>query len=328
MDNNQADQDEYIVKIRETSTNGHFETILNNLTVEENNEPNLIKHSPYYIVEDLTVPKLKDSTQFSVLSLNTQSINAKIDELLIMLTTIREQNIQFDAICIQETWLDSTSDASFVQIPGYNCISQGKYCSGHGGLITYVKEDFSYKILDNLHEKSQIWEGLFIEIDTQANEPNLIIGNIYKPPKNQKTVENTRIFTTEFGQVLEKLESTKGNIIIAGDYNLNLLEINEKQYIAEFYEKMLQYTFYPAITLPTRTNPMNNKGSLIDNFYCKLTDSSTQCTAGILYTKVSDHLPYFISVKLSGIKIKAPPKTAKQKVNVTKVMVAFKEETA
>ena len=73
---------------------------------------------------------------FSVLSLNCQSINAKLNNINIILNEILSKSkTQFSAICLQETWLSgSPPDVSHLQIPGYNLFVLGATCSSHGGL--------------------------------------------------------------------------------------------------------------------------------------------------------------------------------------------------
>ena len=50
------------------------------------------------------IPQKTDDT-FAVLSLNIQSIGAKFDSFLGFLSYLDENNIHFNAICLQETWL-------------------------------------------------------------------------------------------------------------------------------------------------------------------------------------------------------------------------------
>ena len=52
--------------------------------------------------------------EFCILSLNIQSLNAKFDELVILLHSLT--NCKFSAICIQETWLTDKSDLSLFKI--------------------------------------------------------------------------------------------------------------------------------------------------------------------------------------------------------------------
>ena len=47
----------------------------------DNNELQVIKHSSYYDIDHFKILVAEKSKHFSVLSLNIQSVNAKIDEL-------------------------------------------------------------------------------------------------------------------------------------------------------------------------------------------------------------------------------------------------------
>ncbi len=68
-------------------------------------------------------------------------------------------------------------------------------------------------------------------------------------------------------------------------------------------------SFYPKITLSTRLS--NNHATLIDNFFCKLTETTLDTTSGILIKKFSDYQPYFIL--LNNIQHKThKPKDIKQ----------------
>ena len=47
---------------------------------------------------------------------NIQSINAKFDQLRIILEGLERQNCEFSAICLQETWLSEASDISLLAL--------------------------------------------------------------------------------------------------------------------------------------------------------------------------------------------------------------------
>ena len=53
-------------------------------------------------------------------------------------------------------------------------------------------------------------------------------------------------------------------------------------------------SFFPKITFPTRFS--EHRGTLIDNFLCKLTNNFFEATAGIIVANISDHLPYFLCI--------------------------------
>ena len=83
---------------------------------------------------------MEKANNFTILSLNVQSLNAKFDQIQILISQLKSKHVQFNAICLQETWLTENSDLPLFQIPGYTLISQGAICSSHAGLAIYVQE--------------------------------------------------------------------------------------------------------------------------------------------------------------------------------------------
>ena len=71
----------------------------------------------------------------------------------------------------------------------------------------------------------------------------------------------------EFASILSHIDFKKSEAIIAGDFNINLLKINEKEYCSEFYDTLTGFSFLPKITFPTRFSSLI--GTLIDNLFCK-----------------------------------------------------------
>ena len=105
---------------------------------------NILQHSPYIDDKELPNVLLDKSDHFNILSLNIQSINAKFDQLQLMLRNLHEQNCEFSAICLQETWLSDSSDISHLLLDNYNLITQGERISSHSGLGIYLHKKFSY----------------------------------------------------------------------------------------------------------------------------------------------------------------------------------------
>ena len=90
---------------------------------DPNNEVKTFSCSPYFEIESLRPILSKYKANFSVLSLNIQSLNSKFDALL---SELNGNDIKIDAICLQETWLSTDQDASIFNIPGYQLITLGK----------------------------------------------------------------------------------------------------------------------------------------------------------------------------------------------------------
>ena len=181
-------------------------------------------------------------------------------------------------------------------------LSQGKICSGHGGLLIYISTRFHYKHL-SLYKKSDIWEGQFIELSGSQLERNIIIGNIYRPPRD--TNANYHTFIEELNPIFEFVNNKNCECSILGDFNIDLLKTNERPIFSEYLDNIISHNFFPEITLPTRFSL--RRGTLIDNALCKCTPNISDATAGIVSHTLSDHHHYFITFK----SIRAPPEKPK-----------------
>ena len=209
------DDDEMLMHFRGIEHNSLIH-ILNTIHDDQdtNDEaPVLIRHSSYYDDVKRMNELNNNRDKFNILSLNCESTNAKIDQIRLKLAQYKEGGCEFDAICLQETWLSEDSDKSLLGIEEYALIYLGKTCSTRGGLIIYLKENLKYKMLD-MSLKSNIWEGQFIEIygDSMCAK-KIILGNIYRPPRDIN--ENYRQLIDEFSTVLAKLERYHTDVIIA-----------------------------------------------------------------------------------------------------------------
>ena len=106
---------------------------------------------------------------------------------------------------MQECWISENDDLSQIQLEGYTCISQGKRCSSSGGLIIYADSRYKYELLD-ISNGYTGWEGQFIKISGNGISKEIIIGNIYRPPKDLN--EHYLSFINEFSQLLSRLQKT------------------------------------------------------------------------------------------------------------------------
>ena len=138
-------------------------------------ELDVMQLSSYYDDDSYKLFKYK-SDSFSILGLNCQCLNAKFDQISIMVQQLKSKDYEFDVICLQETWLSEDSDITLYQIQGYNLISQGKICSG---LAIYVSSKLNFDVI-NMNINYQIWEGQFIEISNMETNKLIIIGNVYR----------------------------------------------------------------------------------------------------------------------------------------------------
>ena len=115
---------------------------------EDNDENIEIFPCSHYVDRDNLTEYMKNNkNRFTILSLNCQSINAKFNEISLLVNSLTEANLPLSAICLQESWLKD-QNTTLYDIPNYNIISQKATCSKHGGLIIYLHKRFSFKMID------------------------------------------------------------------------------------------------------------------------------------------------------------------------------------
>lgn len=306
-----------------------MESLLDVLNTGEGNDglydemPTLFTHSPYFNHDQaIDFLKTKNNT-ISLLSLNCQSLQSKFDQLQVYLKILEESNCPFSVICLQETWLKDNFDISLLQLEGYNLISKASSCSAHGGVCMYIRGNLEYKIL-NINTNKDIYDSLFVEIvfDCDEIKKHVIIGNIYRPPRNN--AENYEGFNEDLEKVFLEFNRTK-DIALMGDFNIDLLKINERTYVKEFFETMTSSGFMPKITFPTRVT--DTTATLIDNNFTRTPNHFTKSSAGILNLKISDHKPIFVTLDHLVVQ-NENRKLIKIYTNTTSAKNKFKDEIA
>ena len=191
-----------------------------------------------YMSDDALMNSLTERKDiFKVLSLNCQSLYAKFDQLYVLIEKLRRNGNEFDAICLQETWIDDNMDTSLLHLPSYNLISKTKTTSLHGGLAIYIKNCYRYTTVLGEIDNFSTWEHQFIEIETDNNNATkIIIGNIYRLPR--ETNNDYKMFMDEMSQVLGHFQENARDVILFGDFNIDLLKISQKAKANNFFEIM------------------------------------------------------------------------------------------
>ena len=262
---------------------------------DSNDDSNFVsKDSRYYDPEYFDSSMEVHKNNLNILSLNCQSLRAKIDNIRILIENCNANANVIDLIVLQETWLNDTEDIGWLDIPGFTLLSKAKYVSNHGGLAIYVNELITYKEIST--QNSNIYEHqLFIFDAPGCNQP-FIVGNVYRPPR--EFAENYEQFNMECSEMLRKINSLGYPTILCGDFNINLLHVKTKSAVNEFLEIFMSNGYVPSITLPTRFAESHNSCSLLDNCFIKMTSALDTVRSCILLANISDHLPYFVSSKI------------------------------
>ena len=139
--------------------------------------------SPTYILDNFKLLAERHNKCFNILSTNIESINAKHSEIEAFMEELNLINFKFSLICFQECWLSENDEMCHLQLEGYQCIKQGKTCSNKGGLVMYLSKTFNYKLILSLNQFDN-WEGQFIKVTGGGLSKDIIIGNIYRPPRD------------------------------------------------------------------------------------------------------------------------------------------------
>ena len=276
-------------------TDKDLNEILRSFDDDPNNELRTYTDSPYITLDSLVTLSSKKTDQFSILDLNIQSLNSKFDAFTALLSYLEQKCIGFSAICLQETWLSDNHDTTVFNIPGYHLVHSGKSSSECGGLIIYVSDTYSFSV-KNVFRDSSLWEGLFIEVHGGPLESKLVIGNIYRPPKynnNNATVEN---FAHKITPIISSIAKSSCNIVISGDFNIDLLQINERVKYQKYFDMFVTNGLFPLITLPTREG--KHSATLIDQIFCKVKNFTDIDSSGILKSSLSDHYPCLASLDI------------------------------
>ena len=134
--------------------------------------------------------------------------------------------------------------------------------------------------------KSKQIESVAIEIIDKTHK-NTIVICIYKHP-NLSVAD----FNEDYLQhLLDKLSYERKNIILLGDFNIDLLHYETDYQTRNFLDKMYSNSLAPKITIPTRLT--THSKTLIDNFFDTNTDENSN--AGNLTSPISDHLAQFLT---------------------------------
>ena len=242
------------------------------------NYENVVSQCSYFT---LPIDISQTGNGFSVLHLNARSIRNKFDEIQNFMAV---SGVNWSVVCISESWLKTDEVENFA-LENYNAFASCRKNGGGGGSLIYVNKKFEMKERKDLESDSI--ETTFIEVNISPSSRNIIIGNIYRPPQFSHTS-----FHDYLEKLLDTLEKEEKTTILGGDFNYNLLELNENQQVLSFNNLLSSYGFFPTIVRPTRTQ--NGKHSLLDNLF--VNDCSIVKKSGIVIEDLSDHLPVFVSL--------------------------------
>jgi uncharacterized protein YozE (UPF0346 family) len=268
---------------------------LGDVMPSDDEDDTLVQSSKYYTIDSFQdfIQSKNLKSKLSIFNNNSRSLikhKSDYDNLFDALS--KTNNFTFDILTFNETWLDN-SLANLVQFHNYSSLFVHK--SGPkegGGIAIFVKEGIRFKVRDDLQfpeEKKAQYDSLFIEImpndsSNHTLHKNIILGVIYRSPRYSSIPD----LTESLQHILENVVNEHKDIVLTGDFNIDLLQYNSITQVTNFLDQLISLNLIPKITLPTRVT--HSSATLIDHIYCNMDIH----TAGTIMSDITDHFSNFI----------------------------------
>ena len=227
---------------------------------------------------------VSNSNKLSLFHLNINSLAKHFENLNSLLNSIHNK---FEIIGISETRINRNSIPLNFNIPGYSSIFNNTE-SAAGGTALYISNSIEYKSRNDLSNHlylSKELESSFCELNLRKQQ-NIVIGCIYKHP----IVDTNAFIINYLNPLLQKLHKENKQIILLGDFNIDLLKFGSNNSVDNFIDSLQSFSLIPSISLPTRIT--ENSKTLIDNIFH--TPNNLKTSSGNLLVGISDHLPQFL----------------------------------
>ena len=216
---------------------------------------------------------------FSVLHLNIRSMKKEF---------LKNLSASFSAICLSETWCESQDESqnSNYILSGYNFFYQYRQYRRGGVLCLFVKESFCCKTRQDLSINCDVIESLYLEI-TNEKSKNIILNLTYRPLNGA-----VKEFEKHLNKILSTNDILKKEVIMAGDFNMNLLDFEQNKKVQNFLNIMFGHSMMPVINKRTRVT--KNTATAIDHIFINSV-TTTKFKTGIIKSDISDHFPIFFA---------------------------------
>ena len=163
-----------------------------------------------------------------------------------------------------------------------------------GGSLIYVSDTINSKPRHDLEAKlykSELLEATVLEI-INPKAKNIIITSLYRHP-SMDLKEFNEDFLTPY---LSSTEKEKKKHFIAGDFNVDLLKMDDESNYSTFFDILTSNLFVPHIIHPTRITATSK--TLIDNIFSNCLNFQ-EGKSGNFTLKLSDHLAQFLVISIT-----------------------------
>ena len=218
-------------------------------------------------------------SNISFIHTNIRSLKRNLENFQTHL--LDELDFHFSIIGVTETRINSSSENLDFNpsILHYNFEHMPSPLSA-GGVGMYIDERFQYQTIERC--SNEAFQALFVELHLPKNA-NIICGVLYRQHNSPER------FQEYFDSTMEKLSATGKQIILMGDFNINLLHYHTNTHAQNFILSLQSLNLTPTIDKPTRVN--NNSYSLIDNIF--INNLGYSICSGNIVSDLTDHFSQF-----------------------------------
>ena len=228
-------------------------------------------------------------TSFGILMINIRSCKKNFNSFMAHFNNILAF---FSCIIFTETWLTSDLD-NIYHIPGfYSCNLYRDHYGG--GIKLYIRNGIKSRLLKDYTFINDLFEMLSVEL--LFGDRKAILTAIYHPPT--PFIARNYAFIDSLVSYIRYFMQLNIPVIVAGDFNVNLLNPNNFVYVDSFIMNMLELGLWPIINIPTKYNLGNciTRFSLIDQIWVSKCIVNQQ--SFVLPLDITDHFPVIAILKL------------------------------
>ena len=218
--------------------------------------------------------------------LNVYHLPNKIADICLLLN----EPPQIHILGLSETWLNSSHSDEILAIPNYQILRRDRKQCGHTGLAAYIHKSIYPFIKRRSDLEPDDIETIWIEIKYSMSSP-LLLGYLYRHPNS------TNEWQDGFAKMMDVVQRSNKNILIQGDFNINLSEPQPS-----WQSSYAIFGLNQLVDKPTRI--CSTTASLLDHIYTN--NMPLFSNVKVPEKSISDHFPIICTWK------NKPPKCPKR----------------
>jgi len=232
---------------------------------------------------------LKTKNSLNIIHINIRSL---LNKIALLKSFIIKTNTHI--ILLSETWLNCDISSEMVKLPGFKLFrndrskldESGNIKTG-GGVAIYVKCGLPVKVLSHSNHNDDIE---FIIAETKINNETILLGSVYfSKPAAYKL--------TPFMKELDKFSSKFNNIIIGGDFNIDIIDCSN--ILKNIFEKKIKNFALDIVNTSIPTRYSKTRNSLLDIFITSAEFSNRLHFGQVSIPGTSDHDLIYLSVNIN-----------------------------